>query len=112
MRRPVDRVRPRKAGDADFLVGRIGHDVVWVITIACGRQLMGSFRSWLLEQVSREDDIGKIARIVERDSCLVDFDYRLILLHLRHEHQATPVQLADLADGRNEWQASSAGRRE
>ncbi len=73
---------------------------------------MPSFRSWLLEQSSREDDIGEIARIVERDSCLVAFDYRLILLHLRHEHRATPELLADLADGRNEWQGSGAIHRE
>ena len=69
---------------------------------------MASFRSWLLEQTSREDDIGEIARLVDQDSCLIAFDYRLILLHLRHEHQATLAQFADLADGRNEWQASGA----
>ncbi len=73
---------------------------------------MASFRSWLLEQISREDDIGEIARLVERDSCLIAFDYRLILLHLRHEHQATLEQLADLADGRDEWRASGVDRRE
>ena len=73
---------------------------------------MASFRSWLLEQVSREDGIGDVARLVKRDSCLIAFDYRLILLHRRREHRATLEQLADLADGRDEWQASGLDRRE
>ncbi len=34
------------------------------------REPRGSFRSWLIEQCKRQDDVGNLARDIRSDSCL------------------------------------------
>ncbi len=73
-----------------------------------GSRTVSSFFLWLREQQHRRDDVGEIARVVTRDTCLASHDYEGVRSHLEREHHARQVILAALRVANDEYQRGEA----